>query len=132
MVNRKVLSTVCAVAVCAAALIQHPSAAPNAQRTTRLTFSQPVKLPGIALGAGTYIFELAAPDAGSDVVRVLSRDRTQSFYMGFTRVVDRPSGISEDKVVSLGEAAAGEAPPITAWWPKGDSTGRQFIYAQAR
>jgi hypothetical protein len=52
--------------------------------------------------------------------------------MGFTRVVDRPSGISEDKVVSLGEAAAGEAPPITAWWPKGDSTGRQFIYAQAR
>ena len=132
MVNRKVLWMVCGVAVFAGALVQHAGATPNAQRTTLLTFSQPVKLPGVALGAGTYIFELAAPDAASDVVRVLSRDRTQAYYMGFTRVVARPGGLSDAKVVSLGEALAGEAPAITAWWPSGESTGRQFIYSPAR
>jgi len=66
MVNRKVPWIVCSVAFFAATLVQHVGATVNAQRTTYLTFSQPVRLPGVALAAGTHIFELAAPDGASD------------------------------------------------------------------
>jgi hypothetical protein len=40
----------------------------NAEKTTYLTFNQPVALPGAQLAAGTYIFEEASTSAG--VVRV--------------------------------------------------------------
>jgi hypothetical protein len=29
----------------------------------------------------------------------------------------------------VGESAAGAAPPITAWWPMGTPSGRQFVYS---
>ena len=51
---------------CAMALLMLVSAAAGdaagtIHRTAYLTFRQPVGLPGIALAAGTYRFELAAP-----------------------------------------------------------------------
>ena len=73
--NRKLAWAAAVVAVFALGLVQHGAADTNPARTTYLTFSQPVQLPGVALGAGTYLFELADPDAAPGVVRVLSRDR---------------------------------------------------------
>jgi hypothetical protein len=108
--------------------VQHAAAGTNVERTTYLTFSQPVQLPGVALGAGTYVFELADPEAAAGVVRVLSRDRRTAYFMGYTREVERPRGMRLDAAVSLGESAAGTAPRITAWWPIGEMTGHQFIY----
>jgi hypothetical protein len=107
---------------------QHATAGTNPARTTHLTFSRAVQLPGVALHAGTYVFELANPETSNGVVRVLSADRRTSYYMGFTRAVERPSGVNSDAIVSLGEAATGAAPRITAWWPTGESSGHQFIY----
>jgi hypothetical protein len=117
--------------VFAVALVQHAAAGTIAERTTYLTFSQPVQLPGVALKAGAYIFELADPMGAPGVVRVLSRDRRTAYFMGFTYVAERPRGMRDDALVSFGESAAGVAPRITAWWPIGERTGHQFIY-QAR
>jgi hypothetical protein len=114
------------VAICAVALVQR-SGAQNAAETTYLTFNRPVELPGRTLGAGTYIFELVSPMSGSGVVRVISRDRHQQYFMGFTNRVDRPRGASDGPGVSLGEAAAGASPRIQAWWPA-DVSGHEFIY----
>ena len=60
--------------------------ADEASRTQYLTFTRPVALPGVTLKSGTYIFELADPDAAPDVVRVLSRDRKTVFLTAFTSV----------------------------------------------
>src|SRR6267154_2576376 len=57
--------------------------------------------------------------------RVASRDRTVGFFLGFTNDAERPRGLRLDASVSLGEAGGGAAPPITAWWPIGETTGRQ-------
>ena len=119
------------VALAGAALTQHVGAQISAQRTTYLTFDHPVRLPGVALGAGTYIFELATPDGATDIVRVLSRDRATAYFMGFTRNVTRPSGLPSSNVVSLGEAKPGELRPVTVWWLS-DESGRQFIYPETR
>jgi hypothetical protein len=127
MVNRKLVLAVCGAAVFALVLAQRVGAMADA-KTTYLTFSAPVTLPGVALGAGTYIFEIANPDNNADVVRVMSRDRSISYFMGFTRAVTRPHNLDRTRSVSLGESAAGVPPPITTWWPQYESTGRQFVY----
>jgi hypothetical protein len=126
--NRNLVWAAVGVAVFALGLVQHAAAGTNPARTTYLTFSQPVQLPGASLGAGTYIFELADPSAASGVVRVLSADRRIAVFMGFTHEVERPRWMNLEASVSLGESIAGVAPRITAWWPAGERSGRQFIY----
>ena len=127
MVNRKLVLAVCGAAVFALVLAQRAGATAGA-KTTYLTFSGSVALPGVALGAGTYIFEIANPDTSADVVRVMSRDRSISYFMGFTRAVARPHNQDRTRNVSLGESVKGVPPPITTWWPQYESTGRQFVY----
>jgi hypothetical protein len=100
----------------------------NYARTTYLTFNGPVRLPGVTLGAGTFIFELASPGNGAGIVRVVSRDRTISYFMGFTLPTERPRTASPGSVVTLGESARDVAPPILAWWPQGQSLGYAFNY----
>lgn len=128
MITRKFVLGACSAVMVAAVLAPRAGAIGNAQKTTYLTFSQSVQLPGVSLGSGTYIFEVANPETAGDVVRVLSRDRSTAYFMGFTREVVRPHDMRRDQFVSLGEAAAASAPRITTWWPEGESTGRQFIY----
>ena len=99
-----------------------------ANRLTYLTFSEPVALPGVTLAAGTYAFELADPISSATVVSVRNKTRTKAYFMGFTRRVDRPSGMAETGSVSFGEALRGQARPIVAWYPPDSSTGLKFIY----
>jgi hypothetical protein len=132
MVNRKLVLACCGAALFVAWFSTHVDAIANPHRTTYLTFSQPVRLPGVALGSGTYIFEIANPDTSSDVVRVLSRDRSKSYFMGFTRAVNRPATLTRRQMVSLAESAAGSPPPVAVWWLENESTGREFIYPDAR
>jgi hypothetical protein len=100
----------------------------NPSKTTSLTFSGPVRLPGVTLGAGTYVFELAAPETSADIVRVLSKDRSQVYLAVFTESVSRPAGMTAETQISFGEASAGVASPITAWYPAFDSRGHRFLY----
>jgi hypothetical protein len=112
----------------ALAAVHHVVAGTLRERTTYLTFTRPVQLPGVTLDAGAYIFELVDPLGAPGLVRVASRDRTVGFFLGFTNDAERPRGLRLDASVSLGEASGGAAPPITVWWPIGETTGRQFIY----
>ena len=132
MVNRKLVWALGGAAVVALTLVPRAGAMGDAEKTAYLTFSQPVRLPGVGLGSGTYIFEIASPDTGAGVVRVMSRDRSIAYFLGFTRPVTRPHNLSRHQHVSLGESAAGVAPPITTWWPQNSSTGREFVYPRSR
>ena len=119
------------LAVLGLALVGLVAAAPgdagvDSNRTTQLTFSRPFSLPGVTLGAGTYIFERAAPETAIEVVRVSSRDRRFVYYMGFTQLVDRPRGSTSP--VTFGEAPAGSAIPVREWYPTGTNTGHRFLY----
>lgn len=119
------------LAVLGLALVGLVAAAPgdagvDSNRTTQLTFSKPFSLPGVTLGAGTYIFERAAPQSAIEVVRVSSRDRRFVYYMGFTELVDRPRGATSP--VTFGEAPAGSAIPVREWYPTGTNTGHRFLY----
>jgi hypothetical protein len=97
-------------------------------RTTYLTFSSPVALPGVTLAAGTYVFELAEPFGASTVVAVRDKTRTKHYFMGFTQRIERPGGLSREASVSFGEAPRGMAKPIVAWYPLDSTSGMKFIY----
>jgi hypothetical protein len=99
----------------------------NAPHTMYLTFNTPFALPGVALPAGTYVFEVLIPGS-SDVVRVTSRDGAQVYLTAFTRRVDRPAGLRADRPVVFNEVPAGMTPPIKAWFPIGESLGHEFVY----
>jgi len=121
------------VVLCGALLVSvfaggSAKAGATAAGTSYLTFSGPVRLPGVTLQAGTYVFERAAPTMNSHVVRVTNRDRSESYYMGFTYRIPRPAGLPDDRQIVFREAPRGSAPPIDTWFPVGESTGEQFIY----
>ena len=128
MLARKIVHTLCGLVLLGVLATSTTGAFENASRTTYFTFSGTVQMPGVALAAGTYIFEVVNPDGGSDVVSVLSRDRKKVFHMGFTRSVYRPSRGNLDATINLGETAIGAPPKVKAWYPEGEIRGREFIY----
>lgn len=94
--------------------------------TNYLTFSGPVALPGVTLPAGTYVFRTPS-DSDKNIVQVMNRGETKSYYMGITRPVSRPRK-STELVVTVGEAPARQVRPIQAWFPLGQIEGHAFIY----
>jgi len=131
MTRGKLLATLASVALVGLLGPVSTHARENANdldRMAYLHFTHPVSLPGVDLGAGTYLFELPDPMGALDVVRVSSQDRRTVYFTAFTRVVDRPRGFPPGQPISFGEARPKAPLPITAWWPGGESTGREFIY----
>jgi hypothetical protein len=129
MTRRKAVLAACGVMLGAVAAAAAPSIPWDPMhRQTALTFKRTVSLPGVTLEPGTYVFELANPESGSNVVRVRAKeDYRQVYYAGFTNMVERPEKLG-NRPVLLGEADPGKALPILAWYPHGDRMGRQFIY----
>jgi hypothetical protein len=101
----------------------------DARHTEYLTFNRPVGLPGVTLGTGTYIFELANPEGAHDVVRVLSRDRKIVYLTAYTYAANRSEIRPGTQFVSFAEVAPESVLPIAVWWSN-DFAGREFIYAQ--
>ena len=102
----------------------------NAPHTNYVSFSRAVTLPGVELAAGTYIFETPTNSMANSIVRVSSRDRKKVFLTAYTRQVERSKSDRGKVLITLGEATSGAVPPVSAWFPIGESVGHQFIYGQ--
>jgi len=100
----------------------------NAHHTTVLSFNTPFALPGMSLPAGTYVFERINTEASLDVVRVMSRDRMKTYAVRLTTAVDRPRNLASNRQIVFGEAKAGVAPRVVAWYPLDSDRGHAFIY----
>jgi len=122
MTNRKLFLV--ALSVILGIVAVAGSASAWSSRTNYLTFSAPVALPGVTLGAGTYVFERVTPE----IVRVSHRATKQVYLTAFTHAIARPINMPREQFVTLGEAQAGVAPPIKAWFPEGYTVGHEFIY----
>jgi hypothetical protein len=128
MPNRKSLGKSLGAMLFVLAIVPGVIAQGNESKATYLRFSQPVRLPGVTLGSGTYVFEVLNPHNGSDVVHVMSADRRIAYFLGYTRSVERHRPFGPEGQVSFGESTPDTARSITAWWPTGESVGHAFIY----
>ena len=125
MYSRKLVAC---VGLIIASLAVASMGATTMNKTTYFTFSAPVRLPNQILPAGTYLFELAAPDSARNLVRVRDRNRTKVYLTAFTRLVERSSHGDLKPEIVFGEAVKGSAPPIRVWYPDGERMGREFVY----
>jgi hypothetical protein len=125
MVNRKWLHV--AFGVVLLGLLSTASTGASWNRTTNFTFSGAVKIPGVTLSAGTYIFELVDSNR-LDLVRVMSKDRKKVYLTAFTQLVERPASGKLGLKIVLSETRPGVPPAINVWYPQDDHLGRQFIY----
>lgn len=109
-------------------LVTSVGAASEEKRTTYLTFSQPVGLPGVTLPAGTYLFEVPDPTMSWDIVRVTNRQRNQVYLTAFTDRVERPANVRGELGITFAAPEAGRVRKIAAWYPRGETVGHEFIY----
>ena len=97
-------------------------------RATYFAFRTPVTLPGTVLAPGEYVFEIANPNGGADVVIVRDKARSTLHLMALTRAITRPPSDKLEAAIVLGEASRSEPRRIRAWYAAGDTTGREFLY----
>jgi hypothetical protein len=117
----------CSAAVLALGLSAAPAHADEWNKLTYLTFSAPVALPGIALPAGTYRFELMDPDTSRRVIRVSDKDGSKQYGI-FLSISDRKLEPSDTPVVMFREMPAGLPQAVRAWFYPGETYGYEFVY----
>jgi hypothetical protein len=116
----------CGAALLAAGLT--PSAhADDFTKLTLLTFSGPVEVPGIALAAGTYRFQLADPMGDRRVVKVSDKDGTKTYGM-FICMANQRMTPTNTPVVMFKETGAGTPPAVQVWFYPGETYGYEFAY----
>lgn len=128
---KKALVLASAMALLLAAAPTPAAAGADQYTISHLTFSGPVRLPGVVLGPGTYTFKRLLPG----VIQVLSRDHMTLYTTFMTIPTLRTERTTKQEVV-FGEARIGEPPPIAAWFPFPEpayfnyhrSVGYEFLY----
>jgi hypothetical protein len=98
---------------------------------TKLTFNEPIELPGKVLPAGTYIFKLMDSQSERHIVQVFNADETQIEDTVLT-VPDKRMHATGKTVVKFSERPSGSPEALRAWFYPGSQIGEQFVYPHDR
>lgn len=100
-------------------------------KATKLTFSEPVEVPGLVLSAGTYWFTLADSQSDRNIVQIWDADRTH--LVATTLAVPdyrlQPTGKT---VIHFEERPSDSPEAIHSWFYPGANHGEEFVYPKAR
>jgi hypothetical protein len=109
-------------------VIMLPTAHANVyDQASKLTFNQPVQIPGRVLPAGTYWFILANINS-RNTVQVYNSDRS-TLYASILTVDAARLKITDKTEMTLAERGAMQPDAIVTWFYPGDNSGHQFIYS---
>ena len=115
------------VAALIAVMMPAPAGALTYDKLTYMTFSGPVQIPGVTLGAGTYRFRLTNPDTSRHVLQVLSNDGATVYAM-FNTIQDHRTVLTDEAAVTFRETPAGVPPAIRSLFYGGEFHGYEFVY----
>jgi hypothetical protein len=101
--------------------------ADETDQATKISFSEPIQIPGRVLPAGTYVFKLLNGDLNLHVVQVFSADRTALYATLPTIPTDRPEP-TDHTVVALAQQGAGQPDALLKWFYPGQTIGSEFLY----
>lgn len=96
-------------------------------KTTKLTFSQAVEVPGQTLSAGTYLFRLADDGGDRNIVQIFNSDGTQLVTTVQTIATQRQQ-TTDDTEVTLTEPQSGNPAVLVKWFYPGEDIGNEFVY----
>ena len=100
-------------------------------KKTRITFRQPVEIPGRVLSAGTYVFKLADSMTDRHIVQIFTADESQILATLLT-IPDYRLTTTDQTVITFDEVVAGAPEAIRAWFYPGNSIGQEFVYPKLR
>ena len=104
---------------------------PPSDRTTTITFSAPVSLPGVTLPAGSYLFRLADSQVNRNIVQVFDKDRSKIFAT-ILAIPSERNEPSDETVITFKETPANMPPAIQYWYYPGEKRGQEFAYPKAQ
>src|SRR5215813_2407427 len=125
--SRTKLSRLLLFLICAVGVLASSAFAQTVDKKVYFTFSGPVEIPGATLPAGKYLFHLADPDSGRQVLQVQSADGKRVYGMFFSMPAQRPTAPDQAEVRFM-ETASGSPAVISTLWYAGERTGRELIY----
>jgi len=109
----------------------NPARADQWNKETRLTFSQPIEIPGKVLPAGTYTFKLLDSKSYRHVVQIWNEDATELI----TTILAIPNyrlEPTEETVIKFHERPGDSPDALRAWFYPGDNFGQEFVYPKTR
>ena len=127
----RIRSTMIAAACAAVLFTPALSAAQPADRTTYVTFSGPVSVPGATLPAGTYTFRIADSPANRHIVQILDRDGSKVFATLLAVPAERPQP-SGEPVITFKETPSDRPPAVRYWYYAGEKDGNELVYPKAQ
>lgn len=100
----------------------------NDKKTTYLTFSGPIQVPGATLPAGTYMFRVADPSGNArKIIQIRDKEGTRIFATLFSVPNQMPQP-KDDPFVMFSETPAGQPVAVKSWFYPGERTGYEFVY----
>jgi hypothetical protein len=99
-------------------------------QATKLTFSESIQIPGQVLPAGTYLFKIANPDTGRNIVQVFNAEGTFLYATLLTVSAEHPEPAGET-VVTLAEGSGGPD-ALVKWFYPGNVIGNELLYSRQK
>lgn len=96
-------------------------------QATRLTFNEPVEVPGQVLPAGTYWFILADKDSDRNIVQIWNVDR-KHLVTTISAIPDYRQTAPEKTIINFEERPSGQPEAIQSWFYPGNKLGLEFVY----
>jgi len=109
---------------------------PNARagewnQMTKMSFVQPVEIPGRVLPAGTYWFMLLDDDADRNIVQIFSEDRSVLYATLSTIPTYRPQASNRTEI-KFAERPYDKPEALLNWYYPGLLTGHEFLYSRTQ
>ena|ERR1700730_15374379 len=122
------LALLIAFAIASVLFLEVAARADETDQSTKLTFSQPIEIPGQILPAGTYLFKLADPN-DLNVVRIFNSRGTRLYATLQTVTAERaePTGKA---VVVLADQPEGRPETLVKWFYPGNTSGHELVYSK--
>src|SRR6266849_5639513 len=131
MNTRKAITFMIAFVVAFVLFFEVSAHADMTDQATRITFSQPVQIPGQVLPAGTYWFLLANTSEQQDMVQIYNSDRSK-LYATLETVPVETHEQSGHTVVKLAQQESSKPDALVAWFYPGETTGHEFLYSKGQ
>jgi len=99
---------------------------------TKVTFHQPVEIPHIVLGPGTYVMKLLDPGKGDGNVVQISNEKETKVYATILAIPAYREKTTDKTAFIFEERVADSPQAIKKWFYPGRNWGEEFVYPKAQ
>lgn len=106
-------------------------------RKTKVTFTDPVEIPGVHLAGwgvlppGTYVFKILDSMSDRHIVQIFDKNET-TIYATILAIPNYRLKATGKTVITFRERPAGQPDALRAWFSPGRNWGEEFVYPKSK